>query len=186
MVLNTASRSGWRSVGCVKSRSMHACGTGNRVARDGAGTRRRATARAAAPPVRQGRGVMAKDLQDLGMLVAEQEFDGAILRRLKPDDWPSIGRNAVIFRWRQRLEHRPLLEELLLDQLDPRQDLEARIELDRAVHVTNRRLQLVHHQLHPQLGGLMLDDEQHLVVPRRLLRGAERGCCAESSRSSRR
>jgi hypothetical protein len=34
--------------------------------------------------------------------------------------------------------------------------------------VRDRRAQLVDHQLHPQLGDLMLDDEEHLVVPRRL------------------
>ena len=28
------------------------------------------------------------------------------------------------------------------------------------------------HQLHPQLGRLVLDDEQHLVVPRRRVRAA--------------
>jgi hypothetical protein len=40
----------------------------------------------------------------------------------------------------------------------------------------NGGFQLVDHQLHPQLGHLMLHDEQHLVVMRRLaarLLGAE-------------
>jgi hypothetical protein len=33
--------------------------------------------------------------------------------------------------------------------------------------VGDGRRKLVDHQLHPQLGGLVLDDEQHLVVVRR-------------------
>jgi hypothetical protein len=35
------------------------------------------------------------------------------------------------------------------------------------LHVPDRRGQLVEEKLHPQLGGLVLDDEQHLVVVRR-------------------
>ena len=46
-------------------------------------------------------------------------------------------------------------------------------------HVPDRRLELVDHQLHPQLRRLVLDDEQHLVV-----RGPvppDSGCCAAAA-----
>jgi hypothetical protein len=59
-----------------------------------------------------------------------------------------------------------LLEELALDLLHAREDLEAGGE---AVlpDMLDRRGELVDHELHPQLRGLVLDDEQHLVVVRR-------------------
>ena len=71
-----------------------------------------------------------------------------------------------VLRRREGLEHRPLLEQLALHLLDPRQDLEAgrqAVGLD----VRDRRGQLVEQKLHPELRGLVLDDEQHLVVVRR-------------------
>ena len=36
------------------------------------------------------------------------------------------------------------------------------------LHQPHRRLQLVQHQLHPQLGGLVLYHEQHFVMMRRV------------------
>src|SRR5207248_5334944 len=71
-----------------------------------------------------------------------------------------------IFTRRERLEHAPLLEELPLDLLHARQDLEAGREIVR-LHVRDRGDELADHQLHPEIGGLVLDDEQHLVVVRR-------------------
>jgi hypothetical protein len=56
--------------------------------------------------------------------------------------------------------------------LHPGEDLLHRAQVV-ALQVADRRAQLVDHQLHPQLGDLVLDDEQHLVVVRpahRLLR----------------
>jgi len=38
----------------------------------------------------------------------------------------------------------------------------------------DRRLELVQHQLHPQLGDLVLNDEQHFIVPRRFCRGSRK------------
>ena len=103
----------------------------------------------------------------------------------KPDEVPSVGPERLVFGGRQRFQHRPLLEELLLDQLDAREDLEAGVETIVA-HEGDRRLELVDHQLHPQLGRLMLDDEEHLVVPGGTPPAPESGCCAVSSLSSRR
>ena len=78
----------------------------------------------------------------------------------------------------QRLEHRPLLEELALHLLHPGEDLEARDE-QVGLHVLDRRGELVDHELHPQLRGLVLDDEEHLSSW-----CAERGRCAASSAAS--
>ena len=66
-----------------------------RGARDGAGTRRTATARAAARRARRtSPGSWRNTSSIAGVLVAEQELDRAILRRLEADDVPSAGRNA--------------------------------------------------------------------------------------------
>ena len=73
-----------------------------------------------------------------------------------------------------------MLEQLALDLLDAREDLQARAKVV-ALQVHDRRAQLVHEQLHPQFGSLMLNDEQHFVVMRRiterLLRDSSCGNC---------
>ena len=66
-----------------------------------------------------------------GVLAAEQELDRAVLRGLEAGRVAERRTERVVLRRRQRLEHRPLLEELLLDELDAREDLEARLERDR-------------------------------------------------------
>src|SRR4030095_15000450 len=115
------------------------------------------------------RGIVAEDLERCRVLVAEQELDRAVLRRLESGRMTEVGPERLVLGGRERLQHGPLLEELFLDELHARQDLEARRELI-GPHITDRGLELVDHQLHPQLRGLMLDDEQHLVVPRRWVR----------------
>ena len=98
----------------------------------------------------------------------------AVLRRLESRRRAERRPERLVLGGRQRLQHRPLLEQLLLDQLDAREDLEARAEAIFA-HEGDRRLELVDHELHPQLGRLVLDDEQHLVVPgRRAVRSRQR------------
>jgi hypothetical protein len=67
---------------------------------------------------------------------------------------------------RQGLEHGPLVEQLLLDQLDPGQDLQAGPRIVR-LELRNRGAQFVDDQLEPELRGLVLDDEQQLVVMNR-------------------
>src|SRR5215831_9470288 len=120
------------------------------------------------PQFGEHRGVVPEDLERGPALVAEQELERAILRRLEAGGAGERRTKRLVLGGRERLQHRPLLEELLLDQLHAREDLEIGRELI-ALHVAHGSLQLVDHQLHPQLGGLMLDDEQHLVVPRRSL-----------------
>ena len=80
-----------------------------------------------------------------------------------PDEVPSAGSELLVLGGRQRLEHGPLLEELLLDQLHARQALERVLERVDA-HVAHHGRKLVDHELHPELGDLVLDDEEHLVV----------------------
>ena len=92
----------------------------------------------------------------------------------KPEAGPEHVAELHVLGRRERLQHRPLLEQLALDLLHAREDLEAGRERV-GLHVRDRRGELVDHQLHPQLGGLVLDDEQHLVVVRRAraLRGEQ-------------
>ena len=111
--------------------------------------------------------VVPEHVEHPGALVAQQELDRAILRRLESARTGQRGAERLVLGRRQRLQHRPLLEQLLLDELDARQYLEARVQRVGA-DVVDGRLQLVDHQLHPQFRHLVLDDEQHLVVARRL------------------
>jgi hypothetical protein len=53
----------------------------------------------------------------------------------------------------------------VLDVLDPGHPLQGRCQVVGAEQASGRP-ELVDHQLEPQLGGLVLDDEQHLVVLR--------------------
>src|SRR5688572_6699212 len=123
---------------------------------------------------RVGRGVVALHFHEARVLVAQQELDGAELERLQPRGRPEHVAELHVLRGRERLEHRPLLEQLALHLLHAREDLEARREAV-GLHVRDRRLELVDHELHPQLRDLVLDDEQHLVVAlrARLLRAEE-------------
>src|SRR5262245_13753973 len=109
---------------------------------------------------------MLLQLDEAGVLVAEQELDRPELVRLQPRGGAEHVAKERVLRRRERLEHRPLLEELALHLLYAREDLEAGRELI-GLHVPDRRGELVDHELHPQLRGLVLDDEEHLVVVRR-------------------
>ena len=78
------------------------------------------------------RRVVAEHVEQRRLLVAEQELDRAVLRRLEARRRAERGPERLVLGRRQRLQHRPLLEQLLLDQLDAREDLEARVEPVRA------------------------------------------------------
>ena len=101
--------------------------------------------------------------QHRGVLVAEQELDHPVLQRLEARGRPEMRPDARVLAGRQRLEHAPLLDQLLLHVLDPGDALERAIEPVFA-KVADGRLQFGDDQLHPQLRGLVLDDEQQLVV----------------------
>ena len=66
----------------------------------------------------------------------------------KPDELPSVERNPS---YSDGVRVRRDLGVVVLEPQDK----------------ADRRLELVQHQLHPQLGNLVLNDEQHFVVPRR-------------------
>ncbi|MCY1355789.1 hypothetical protein D3C87_1601730 [compost metagenome] len=72
-------------------------------------------------------------------------------------------------------QHRPGMHQLIKNPRDPRQHLERGRQLSQS-NVLTGGIELVQHQLHPQLRGLMLDDEQHLVMVRR-----QRVLCAENA-----
>src|SRR6185295_7604315 len=94
------------------------------------------------------RRVVAEHVEDRRLLVAEEELDGAVLRGLKARRRAERRAKRLVLGGRERFQHRPLLEELLLDQLDAREDLEAGAETIFA-HEGDRRLELVDHELHP-------------------------------------
>ena len=68
-----------------------------------------------------------------------------------------------IFARGQGLQHPPLLEQLPLDQLDPSQDLETGVERVTA-HMIAGGPQFMQNEFEPEFRGLMLDDEQQLIV----------------------
>src|SRR5215469_3041600 len=101
-------------------------------------------------------GAMTERRQQLAMLVAEKEFDRAILVRLKARGAAERAAEIEIFARRQGREHVPGLDELRHDARDPRQHLECGREIVGA-DMRHRRLELVNDELQPKLGGLMLD-----------------------------
>src|SRR5579862_2220729 len=109
--------------------------------------------------------VVAVHIQHARVLVAEHEFDGAELVRLQAGGGAEHVPEPQVLVWRERFQHRPLLEQLALHLLDSGQDLEAGRERIGA-YVGDRGGEFVHHQLHPQLRSLVLDDEEHFVVVR--------------------
>src|SRR5579883_761557 len=110
-----------------------------------------------------GLGPMTIGSQHLALLVAEQELDRAILEGLKSRGVAERVAEIEILARRQGREHVPGLDELRHDAAHPRQHLEGGRQII-VLDAEDRRLQLMDHQLHPELGRLMLDDEEHLVV----------------------
>src|SRR5205085_7849008 len=94
--------------------------------------------------------VMLVELEPPRVLVAQQKLDGAKLERLQARSRAQYVAELEVFGGRQRLEHRPLLEELALDLLHAREDLEARRQVVGS-YVLDRPRELVDHELHPQL-----------------------------------
>ena len=116
--------------------------------------------------LRIGLGVVLEHRQHLRVLVAEHEFDDAVLKRLNAARRPQHMAELDIFARGQRLQHAPLIHQLALDGRDARQDLVAGLRLT-APQGSDRAMQLVDLQLEPELGGLVLHDKQELVVMRR-------------------
>ena len=72
---------------------------------------------------------MREDAHRIAVLVAEQEFKLAVLQGLEAGGVAKHAAELQILRRGERFEHRPLIEQLHLDELGPRQDLEAGVEL---------------------------------------------------------
>lgn len=121
--------------------------------------------------------IALEHLQHRGVLVAERELDRAVLRGLEPARIAEHAAELRVLGGRQRREHRPLLGQRLLDVLDPRDALQRGGELVGA-QIGARRSELVEHELEPQLGRLVLHDEQQFVgvlrIRQRMLRGEQR------------
>lgn len=121
-------------------------------------------------------GPVREQRHHLLVLAAQQELHHAVLVALQSargaQDMPELD----VLAGGQRREHAPLVEELRLDVLDARQDLERGLQLVRRDQPLGF-LQLVHHQLEPELAGLVLDDKEHLImmdrIRERLLRGEQ-------------
>ena len=139
-------------------------GPGGRGGRGGAGTRRRGSApraRLAGAPGRLGE--CAEDLEHPAVLVAELELDDPVLQGLEARRVAEHVAELDVLARRERGEHAPLLEELALDLLHAREALLGRAEVVGGEGVQHA-VELVDDQPHPELGRLVLDDEQQLVV----------------------
>ena len=88
----------------------------------------------------------------------------------KPEEVDEEAAELGVLGGGERGQHRPLLGQRLLDVLDPGEALERGREVVGPQQVAGRA-QLVQHQLEPELGGLVLDDEEQLVVLRRHAQG---------------
>jgi MFS family permease len=100
------------------------------------------------------------------VLVAEDELDQPVLVGLESRGVAEPVPEGEIVGRRQRRQHVPGLDQLRLDARHPGGHLEGRGEVVGADPLA-RRLELVQRQLQPQLGRLVHDDEQHLVMLRR-------------------
>ena len=108
-------------------------------------------------------GVAGMDREHAGVLVAEGELDRAVLPGLEARGVAEVGAKLLVLRRGQRREHGPLVGQRALDVLDAGDALEGDAHLVGGEQL-HGRAGLVEHELEPQLGGLVLDDEEHLVV----------------------
>ena len=111
--------------------------------------------------------VMPKQGQHASVLVAQLEFQDAILRGLKTGRGSEHSAKRGVFSRCQRRKHGPLRDQLILHLFQTLQDLDASRDLV-FLQTHDGRVQLVQSQLEPELGHLVLDNEQHLVVMRGL------------------
>src|SRR5688572_32042248 len=106
---------------------------------------------------------MTEARQYRAVLAAELELEQPVLRRLETRRRAERVAKRRVFRRRQRGEHRPLIDELVLHLLHAIQDLDRPRQLVE-LQTLDGGVELVQDQLEPELGNLMLNDEQHLVV----------------------
>ena len=106
---------------------------------------------------------MPEDVDHARVALAERDLDQSVLVRLEPARRPEDVAELGVLGRGERLQDAPLVQQLRLDVLDPGEDLERALEVVLTDEL-DRRAQLVEHELEPELGRLVLDDEQHLVV----------------------
>ena len=111
--------------------------------------------------------MVAMHLEHVPVLVAEHELQQPVLHRLETGRFAEDTAEFGVFRRRQRIEHLPLTEQLVLHLTDPVQALD-RPRQGIVAEEDYRAVELVEQKLHPQLRDLMLDDEQQLVGVRRI------------------
>jgi hypothetical protein len=104
-------------------------------------------------------------LERVRVLVPEDELERAVLVALEAARLAERVAKLHVLAGRHRLEDGPLLEQHPLDVRDAREDLE-RLREPVGAHQRRRAVELVEQELDPQLAGVVLDDEQHLVVHR--------------------
>nr|GEU28320.1 hypothetical protein [Tanacetum cinerariifolium] len=102
-------------------------------------------------------------LQVGAVLVPEQELDFAVLVRLEARGGAQVRADCRVFGWRHGGQHVPRVHQLVHDGRHAGQHFHRSRQLP-AGDVVARAMQLVQHQLHPQFAGLVLDDEQQLVM----------------------
>lgn len=108
-------------------------------------------------------GFTFEDAQHSTVLVAEQEFNAAVLVRLEAGRAPKETAELGVLTGCERSKHRPLLGHGALDCLYPGDALECLAEVV-GIEKPPGFQQLVQDQLQPELTGLVLDDEQQLIV----------------------
>jgi len=111
----------------------------------------------------QHRRVMQVGAHHRGILVAGQILDQPVLVGLKAGGSAERLAKPGVFARRHGAKHVPGGIELLENPGHPRQRLERRLQIVGRDQLAGGA-ELVDRKLHPQLGGLMLDDEQHLVM----------------------
>ncbi len=97
------------------------------------------------------------------ILVPQQELERPILGRLEAGASSQLPAERAVVEGGHRREHVPGVNELRLDLCDASEHLERGVEIV-PLDLANDGSELVKRKLHPELGHLMDDDEESLVV----------------------
>ena len=98
-----------------------------------------------------------------GVLVPQDEFDFAVLVGLETGRGAQIGADGRVFGRRHGGQHVPGMHQLVHDARHAGQHFEGGRQVA-ALQVGAHGVHFVQHQLHPQFAGLVLHNEEHLVV----------------------
>lgn len=111
-------------------------------------------------------GIMPVGLNHLGVAVTKGEFDQPIAVALKAGALPEGGAEFGIISRCERGQHIPGLDDLRLNARDAGEHLEGRLQIIGG-NAGHGRGDLVVHQLHPEFGGLVHDNEQQFIMAAR-------------------